>query len=248
MYLEGSYLASMKDGEFMIREQQQNISDGKTRRKVLIVDDHPIVREGLISLIEEEEDIVVCGSADSMHEAIKAIQALEPDVVTGDISLNDASGLDLIKDIKFKFPNLPVLALSGLPESFFAERAIRAGAKGYITKHEATKNVIIAIRKVLDGGLYLSQRMNDKLLSSLLDSNKSDANVSPIERLSDREFEVFLLLGHGKGTRQIAEQLYISVKTVETYRLGIKEKLNIETNSELLRHAFQWVNEMNKCN
>jgi DNA-binding NarL/FixJ family response regulator len=230
----------------MVSEKQQNISDD--RRKVLIVDDHPIVLEGLISLIEEEEDIVVCGSAENMPEAIKAIQTLEPDVVTVDISLQGASGLDLIKDIKVKFPNLPILALSVRPESFFAERAIRAGAKGYITKQEATKNVIMAIRKVLDGGLYLSQKMNDKLLNSLLGENKADANISPIDRLSDREFEVFLLLGHGRETRQIAEQLYISAKTVETYRLRIKEKLNIVTNSELLQHAFQWVNELDKCN
>lgn len=236
----------MDDRGFMVSEQQQNISDVKNRRKVLIVDDHPIVREGLISLIEEEEDITVCGSAENIPETIKAIQALEPDMVTVDISLQDASGLDLIKDIKDKFPNLPVLALSVHAESFFAERAIRAGAKGYITKQEATKNVIMAIRKVLDGGLYLSQEMNDKLLSSLFDDSKSDANISPINRLTDREFEVFSLLGHGKGTRQIAEQLYVSAKTVETYRLRIKEKLKIETNSELLRYAFQWVNEQDK--
>lgn len=236
----------MDDRGFMVSEKQQNMSDIKNRRKVLIVDDHPIVREGLISLIEEEEDIVVCGSAENIPETIKAIQALEPDMVTVDISLQDASGLDLIKDIKDKFPNLPVLALSVHSESFFAERAIRAGAKGYITKQEATKNVIMAIRKVLDGGLYLSQEMNDKLLSSLCDDSKSDANISPINRLTDREFEVFSLLGHGKGTRQIAEQLYVSAKTVETYRLRIKEKLKIETNSELLRYAFQWVNEQDK--
>jgi len=198
-------------------------------------------------LIDEEEDITVCGSAEDIPQAIKAIKNLKPDVVMVDISLENSSGLELIKDIKVQFPGLPILALSVHTESFYAERAIRAGAKGYITKQEATKRVITAIRTVLEGGLYLSQKMNDKLLYSLLGESKADAGISPIDRLTDREFEVFSLLGHGKGTRQIAEQLYISVKTVETYRLRIKEKLNIETSSELLQNTFQWVNEQEKC-
>ncbi len=229
----------------MVSKKRQNRSHG--RKKVLVVDDHPIVREGLSYLIDEEEDITVCGSAEDIPQAIKAIKNLKPDVVMVDISLENSSGLELIKDIKVQFPGLPILALSVHTESFYAERAIRAGAKGYITKQEATKKVITAIRTVLEGGLYLSQKMNDKLLYSLLGESKADAGISPIDRLTDREFEVFSLLGHGKGTRQIAEQLYISVKSVETYRLRIKEKLNIETSSELLQHAFQWVNEQEKC-
>lgn len=229
----------------MVSKKRQNRSH--KRKKVLVVDDHPIVREGLSYLIDEEEDITVCGSAEDIPQAIKAIKNLKPDVVMVDISLENSSGLELIKDIKVQFPGLPILALSVHTETFYAERAIRAGAKGYITKHEATKKVITAIRTVLEGGLYLSQKMNDKLLYSLLGESKADAGISPIDRLTDREFEVFSLLGHGKGTRQIAEQLYISVKTVETYRLRIKEKLNIETSSELLQHAFQWVNEQEKC-
>lgn len=229
----------------MVSKKRQNRSH--KRKKVLVVDDHPIVREGLSYLIDEEEDITVCGSAEDIPQAIKAIKNLKPDVVMVDISLENSSGLELIKDIKVQFPGLPILALSVHTESFYAERAIRAGAKGYITKQEATKRVITAIRTVLEGGLYLSQKMNDKLLYSLLGESKADAGISPIDRLTDREFEVFSLLGHGKGTRQIAEQLYISVKTVETYRLRIKEKLNIETSSELLQHAFQWVNEQEKC-
>ena len=235
----------MTESESMASKKRQNISDEK--KKVLVVDDHPIVREGLSYLIDEEEDITVCGSAENIPQAIKAIRNLKPDLVIVDISLEDASGLELIKDIKVHFPGLPILALSVHAESFYAERAIRAGAKGYITKQEATKKVITAIRTVLEGGLYLSQKMNDKLLYSLLGESKADTGISPIDRLTDREFEVFSLLGHGKGTRQIAEQLYISVKTVETYRLRIKEKLNIETSSELLQHAFQWVNEQEKC-
>jgi len=231
----------------MICEEQKNISDEKDRKKVLIVDDHPIVREGLTYLIDEEEDIVVCGSAENMPEAIKAIRSLEPDVVTVDISLQDSSGLELLKDIKVQFPDLPVLVLSVHPESFYAERAIRAGAKGYITKQEATTKVITAIRRVLEGGIYLSEEINERLLYSLLGETKSDAAISPIDRLSDRELEVFSLLGQGKGTRQIAEQLCVSVKTVETYRLRIKEKLNINSASELLQRAFQWASEQDKA-
>ena len=155
----------MKDKE-MIAEKKEKKTSKENKKKVLIVDDHPIVREGLTFLIDEEEDISVCGSADNIPNAIKAIQELEPDLITVDISLHEASGLDLIKEIKNKFPHLAILALSVHPESIYAERAIRAGARGYITKQEATKNVIIAIREVLEGGLYLSKKMNEKLLLS----------------------------------------------------------------------------------
>jgi len=237
----------MTEGGAMIIEEQQKKSDKNNRKKVLVVDDHPIVREGLAYLIDEEEDLVVCGSAENIPQAIKAIQSLEPDVVTVDISLQDCSGLELLKDIKVQFPDLPVLVLSVHPESFYAERAIRAGANGYITKQEATTKVITAIRRVLEGGIYVSEEINERLLYSLLGGTKSDAAISPIDRLSDRELEVFSLLGQGKGTRQIAEQLCVSVKTVETYRLRIKEKLNISSASELLQHAFQWVSEQDKA-
>lgn len=231
----------------MISEKRQNKSDKIVKKKVLVIDDHPIVREGLTYLIDEEEDIVVCGSAENIPEAIKAIKNLKPDVVTVDISLEDASGLELIKEISGQFPDLPILALSIHPECFYAERAIRAGAKGYITKQEATQKVVMAIREVLAGRMYLSQEMNNKLLSGLVGDSKSDFETSPIDRLTDRELEVFSLLGQGKGTREVAERLCVSVKTIETYRLRIKEKLHIDTSSELLQHAFQWVNEQDKC-
>ena len=225
----------------MVRAEQQN-SSNEDRRKILVVDDHPIVREGLADLINKEKDIVVCGWAENIPQTIKAIKNLKPDVVTVDISLGDASGLELIKDIKTRFPSLPILALSMHQESFYAERAIRAGAKGYITKQEATKKVIMAIRQVLDGRLYLSEKMKEKMLRSLLGDNGSGAGTSPIDRLTDRELEVFSLLGQGRGTRQIAEQLCLSIKTIETYRSRIKEKLNISSSSELLLYAFQWTN------
>jgi DNA-binding NarL/FixJ family response regulator len=229
----------------MVHAEQQNKSN-ENRRKILVVDDHPIVREGLADLINREKDIVVCGWAEDIPQTIKAIKNLKPDVVTVDISLGDASGLELIKDIKTRFPNLPILALSMHQESLYAERAIRAGAKGYITKQEATKKVITAIRQVLDGRLYLSEKMKEKLLYSLVGDSESDTGSSPIDRLTNRELDVFSLLGQGRGTRQIAEQLCLSVKTIETYRSRIKEKLNISSSSELLLYAFQWASRQGK--
>lgn len=234
-------------GDVMISTKQQSKPKMRVKRKVLVVDDHPVVREGLSYLIEEQEDLAVCGTSDNIPEAIRAIESLEPDIVTVDISLKDASGLELIKTIKSQFPNLPVLALSVHPECYYAERAIRAGAKGYITKREATEDIIEAIREVMDGGIHLSQRMTDRLLRNLVGHDKSVSETSPIDRLTDRELEVFTLLGQGKGTRQIAECLHVSIKTVETYRLRITEKLNVDNASELLRSAFQWVCDQEKA-
>jgi DNA-binding NarL/FixJ family response regulator len=230
----------------MVYAKQQNVSN-ENRKKVLIVDDHPLVREGLADLINKEKDIVVCGWAKDIPQTIKAIEKLKPDVVTVDISLENASGLDLMKDIKTNFPGLPVLVLSMHQESIFAERAIRAGAKGYITKQEATKKVITAIRKVLDGRMYLSETMKEKLLYSLIGNDESGARTSLTDRLTDRELEVFRLIGQGKATRQIAEQLCLSTKTIETYRSRIKEKLNLSSGSELLRCAFQWASRQDKA-
>jgi len=229
----------------MVRTKQK--PKVKAKRKVLVVDDHPVVREGLTCLINEEADLVVCGTSEDMPQAVKAIQNLDPDIVTVDISLKDASGLELIKIIKSQFPNLPVLALSVHPERYYAERAIRAGAKGYINKREATGDIIAAIREVLDGGIHLSQRMTERLLSNLVGQDKSDIETSPIDRLTDRELEVFTLLGQGQGTRQIAERLHVSVKTIETYRLRITEKLDLDNASELLRSAFQWASDQEKA-
>lgn len=230
----------------MVCAERQNVSNDN-RRKVLIVDDHPLVREGLTDLINKEKDIVVCGWAKDIPQTIKAIEKLKPDVVTVDISLEKASGLDLMKDIKARFPGLPVLALSMHQESIFAERSIRAGAKGYITKQEATKKVITAIRKVLEGRLYLSETMKEKLVYSLIGNKDSDTGSSLTDRLTDRELEVFRLIGQGKATRQIAEQLCLSAKTIETYRSRIKEKLNLSSGSELLRCAFQWASRQDEA-
>jgi DNA-binding NarL/FixJ family response regulator len=217
------------------------------RKKVLVVDDHPLIQEGLTDLINKEEDICVCGSAGDMPEAIRAIKSLKPDVVTVDISLADASGLELMEYIRVQFPDLPVLALSMHEESSYVKRAIQAGAKGYITKREATKKVVVAIRKVLEHRCYLSEEMSEELLSSLVNNHCSDTGYSPTDRLTDRELEVFCLLGHGKGTREIAEKLYLSMKTIQTYRSRIKEKLNLKTSSEVLQHAFKWANGQSRA-
>ncbi len=228
----------------MVCAEDQNRSAKK--KKVLVVDDHPIIREGLTDMINKEDDVMVCGCAQNISETMAAIKKLKPDIVTVDISLGEDSGLELIKDIKIQFPSLAILALSMHKEHFYAERALRAGAKGYITKQEATKKVVMAIRTVLGGRLYLSEEIKEKVLYKLVSDTKSDAVGSPIDRLTDRELEVFSLLGQGKGSRQIAEQLHLSIKTIETYRSRIKEKLNLTGASELLQRAFQWANNQQK--
>jgi DNA-binding NarL/FixJ family response regulator len=225
--------------EIMAGKTAQTEKSGN-KTQILIVDDHPIVRQGLAELIEHEKDLTVCQQAEDAPEALKIIKQSMPDMVIVDISLKDTSGMELIKDIKTQYPNLPILALSMHDESLFAERALRAGAKGYIMKAEATENVITAIRRVLSGQLYLSDRMQTKIVRKLV-GGEPEPGASAIDCLSDRELEVFLLIGQGYGTRQIAERLYLSVKTIETYRAHIKDKLNLADSTELLQYAIQWV-------
>ncbi len=217
----------------------------KDRTRILIVDDHPIVRQGLAELINHEQDLEVCGHAEDAPEALGIIKESEPNMVIVDISLKETSGMDLIKDIKAQYPKLPVLALSMHDESLYAERALRAGAKGYVMKAEATEKVITAIRKILDGQIYVSDRMSAKMVRKLVEGGP-DAGESAIECLSDRELEVFHLIGQGYGTRQIAERLYLSIKTIETYREHIKEKLNLADANELLQYAIQWIHSQDK--
>jgi len=228
----------------MVRKKQQSeTSESKT--KIVIVDDHPIVRQGLAELINHEDDLVVCGQAEEAPEAMGVIKAIKPDMVIVDILLKETSGMELIKDIKARYPNLAVLALSMHDESLYAERALRAGAKGYIMKAEATEKVIGAIRKILSGDIYLSEPMAAKLIHKLV-GGRTEVGASAIDRLSDRELEVFRLIGQGYGTRQIAEKLHLSVKTIETYRAHIKEKLNLADAAELLQYAIQWVSSQGK--
>jgi DNA-binding NarL/FixJ family response regulator len=211
------------------------------KAKIVIVDDHPIVRQGLKELINHETDLTVCGQAGDAHQAMEIIKSLGPDMVIVDITLKEKNGMELIKDIKVQYPNLPVLALSMHDETLYAERAIRAGARGYIMKQQATEKVVAAIRKVLRGEVYISERMVAKVMGKLA-GVKTEMAASPLDCLSDRELEVFLMIGKGHGTRQIARKLHLSIKTIETYRSHIKEKLNFADSTELLQYAIQWVN------
>lgn len=226
--------------------RQQSSASEEGRTKIIIVDDHPIIRKGLSDLINQEKDLVVCGQAEDAHEAMDVIKTLKPDIAVVDISLKETSGIELIKDVRTQYPNLPVLALSMHDESLYAERALRAGAKGYIMKAEAAEKVITAIRKVLSGELYVSDRMAAKMVRKLVGSRPA-IGTSPIDLLSDRELEVFLLIGQGRGTRQIADKLHLSIKTIETYRAHMKEKLNLENAAELLQYAIRWVNSQEKA-
>ncbi|MDH5203223.1 MAG: response regulator transcription factor [Nitrospirota bacterium] len=208
--------------------------------KILIVDDHPIFRKGLTQLINQETNFTVCGEAEDTHKALEAISEQKPDLIIVDISLKGIDGIELIKKIKLKYSNLSVLVVSMHDESFFAERALRAGARGYIMKQEAVEKMMEAICKVLNGEIYVSEKIGSKLLEKFIDG-KPDKMYSPLEALSDRELEVFQLIGQGLETRQVAKELHVSIKTVESYRAHIKEKLKIKTSTELLRYAIRWI-------
>ena len=222
-------------------QKTQSSTKSRGKRTVLIVDDHPIVRQGLAMLINQEQDLVVCGQAEDAHEALRVVRESEPDMVIVDISLKETSGVELIKDLQVQYPDLPILTLSMHDEAVYGERALRAGARGYIMKQEATEKVVTAIRRVLEGEIYVSDVMAAKMVSKLV-GGAGKKTGSPVERLSDRELEVFRMLGEGYNTREMAEKLYLSVKTIETYRAHIKDKLGLQDASELLRSAIQWVN------
>jgi DNA-binding NarL/FixJ family response regulator len=206
--------------------------------KVFLVDDHPIVRQGLALFIEREADLMVCGEAEDATSALQAIQESTPDFLILDISLDGRDGLDLLKTLRIRHPNLPVLVLSMHDESVYAERSLRAGANGYIMKHEAADKVITAIRRNLGGDVYLSERLTKKMLQQFV--NGSISPRDPLAKLSDRELEVFRLIGAGHGTRQIADELHVSTKTVESYQAHIKEKLALRNARELVQHAVEW--------
>jgi len=207
--------------------------------KILIVDDHPIVCEGLAQLIIQEPDLEVVGTAADALEGMKKVEELKPDLVIADISLVGKSGIEMIGEIKAYDENMPVLALSMHTEALYVERTLRAGARGYVTKNDATNVIIKAIRKVLGGGIYLSEGMSDMLLDSLY-GKRREQGTSAVGRLSVREFEVFRLIGQGMKNNQIAEVLGISTKTVDAHREHIKEKLRVRDSQELLRYALQW--------
>ena len=209
------------------------------KSNIFIVDDHPIVRQGLAELINREPDLTVCGDAEEAGAALRRIDSLRPDLVIVDISLSGPDGLDLLKDIRARDAHLPVLILSMLDELIYAERALRAGANGYIMKQEATEKVLVAIRRILGGEIYVSDRMANKMLHRFVGGDPLK-ELSPVAGLTDRELEVFRLIGEGHGTRQIADELHVSVKTVESHQSHIKEKLALKNGRELVQRAIQW--------
>ena len=213
-------------------------TEGATR--VLLVDDHPVTRQGVAVLINQESDLVVCGEASSAPAAIELVQKENPDLAIVDITLKTTSGIELLKNMRALAPQMPVLVMSMHDESLYAERALRAGAMGYIMKHEASDKVLQAIRQVLSGELFLSDKMKEKMLHRLVHNRKEEV-VFSMDTLSDREMEVFQLIGNGYSTRQIAQQLNLSVKTIDSYREHLKVKLGLKAGADLVRHAIQWV-------
>jgi DNA-binding NarL/FixJ family response regulator len=211
-----------------------------SRKRVLIVDDHPMMRTGLAQLIDNEKDLKVCAEADNARTAMDIAVGQELDLILLDISLPDKNGLELIKDIRALKPGLPILVVSMHDESLYAERVLRAGGRGYIMKQEGGKKLLQAIRQVLGGQIYVSERMAAGILESF-SGRHTEGAISPVQQLSDREFEVFQLIGQGESTREIAAHLHLSVKTVEVHRLNIKKKLKLQTATDLVRHAVRWL-------
>lgn len=214
--------------------------------RILVVDDHPLFQEALRELINREPGWQVCGKAADAAEALRLVDETRPDMVIVDISLGDTNGIDLIKQISGKNPDLPILVVSMHDESLYSERAIRAGAMGYVTKHEPPKVVKTAIQQVLAGEMYLSHKMATSLLTKLIHGDADAPKESPLDRLTDRELEVFRMLGQGKGARQIARELNLSVATINSFRARIREKLKLENSTQLLLQAGNWVREQSE--
>src|SRR5438270_7685439 len=220
------------------KQREVKATDGKIR--ILLVDDHAVVRFGIAQLINRQPDLTVCGEEEDASHALAAIGTLKPDLVIADISLKDSSGLELMRNIKAQYSGLPVLVVSGHDESIYAEIAFRAGALGYLMKEEALEKVVTAIRRVLSGAIYVSDALAAKMLQRQVRGH-TDINESPVRSLSDREMEVFQLIGQWKKTREIAEELHLSVKTIEYYREQIKRKLDLKSAGELTHYATSWV-------
>ncbi len=216
----------------------------KDTYKIYLVDDHPIVRKGISQVINQEDDLSVCGTADNADDTLRDVERLGPDLVIVDISLEGISGIDIIKGLKSRYPSLATMVLSMHDESIYAERALRAGARGYIMKKEASEKIVGAIRQVLEGKIYLSGEMASRLIEKFASTDQME-NGSPIDLLTNRELEIFRMIGRGFKPRDMARELNLSIKTVETYRDHIKKKLNLSTAAELTRYAVEWVNVMN---
>ncbi len=208
-------------------------------KRVLLVDDHPIVRQGMAALIAQETDLEVCGEANDPDEGLERIEKLQPDAVVSDLSFGGLSGIEFIKDVKARFPRLPILILSMHDEAHYADRALRAGAMGYIMKQAGGPRVIDAIRQVISGQIYLSPEVTTQLVRTAIDGG-GEQTASPIDQFSDRELEVFALIGQGMSTREIAKKLHLSTKTIDSHRSKIKTKLNLRNSTELVHHAIRW--------
>lgn len=222
----------------MAQAKQTQAKDKRAR--ILLVDDHAVVRYGVAQLINREKDLVVCGEEEDAAKALEAIERLKPDLVIADISLKESSGLELMRNIKVQYPKMHVLVMSAHDESIYAEIAFRAGAQGYLMKESAIEHTLTAIRKVLAGSIYVSDALGAKMLEQQIRGHV-DTSVPPLKTLTDRELEVLQLIGQWRGTRQIADELHLSVKTIEYYREQLKEKLNLKNASELTQYATSWV-------
>ncbi len=215
------------------------VTTKKKARRVLIVDDHPIVRQGLRRLIDQEEDLDVCGEAETVREARAAIREHRPDAIIVDISLKQGDGLELVRDVRAQYPTLPILVLSMHDETIYAERMLSAGASGYIMKQAASEQFLVAVRRVLDGGIYVSDSVGNSMIQKFTSSGAHVA-ANPIDRLSNREIQILHLIGKGLSTREAAEALNLSIKTVESHRQRIKKKLNLTTGTQLVQYAVNW--------
>jgi DNA-binding NarL/FixJ family response regulator len=208
-------------------------------RRVLIVDDHPIVRQGLRRIMENEEDVLVCGEAETSRDARAAIKELNPDVMIADISLKQSDGVELVRDVRAHYPQLPILVLSMHDEAIYAERILSAGANGYIMKQAASEQFLIALRRVLEGGIYVSEAIGNNMIQRFA-AGGSHVSANPIDRLSNRELQILHMIGKGMSTRETAESLNLSIKTVESHRQRIKRKLNLNTGTQLVQYAVNW--------
>ncbi len=219
---------------------QSGMTGGKRRvRRVLIVDDHPIVRQGLRRVMENEDDLTVCGEAETARDARAAIKDLNPDVVIADISLKQGDGIELVRDVRAHHPQLPILVLSMHDETIYAERMLSAGANGYIMKQAASEQFLVSLRRVLDGNIYVSEAVGNNMIQKFA-AGGSYLSANPIDRLSNRELQILHMIGKGMSTRETAHALNLSIKTVESHRQRIKRKLNLSTGTQLVQYAVNW--------
>lgn len=213
---------------------------GPVRKRILLVDDHPMTRYGMAQLLRQQCEFEVCGEADTAHRALAAVESLQPDLVLADLTMPGKHGLEFVKDMRAMHPEVAVLVVSMHDETLYAERVLKAGGRGYVMKHVGGKELLRAVRRVLDGHVYLSNVMAEKALDAFSD-RRSQTSDSVIGQLTDRELQVFQCLGQGMTSREIGQQLHMGVKTVETHRRHVREKLNLKTGPELIKFAVRWV-------